>query len=74
MSHTPIDRAFRKVLGTSVQKEIERVRLELGARLLATTRLPVGEIAKRAGFTRTEYFCSCFRNKFGVKPSEYRRS
>ncbi len=74
MSHTPIDRAFRRVLGTSVQKEIERVRLELGARLLATTRLPVGEIAKRAGFTRTEYFCSCFRNKFGVKPSEYRRS
>jgi len=73
MSHTPIDRAFRTVLGTSVQKEIVRVRLEMGARLLEKTKLPVGEIAKRAGFSRMEYFCSCFRNKYGVRPSEYRR-
>ena len=74
MSHTPVDRAFRSVLGTSVQKEIVRVRLEMAARLLQTTTLSVGEVAKRAGFTRSEYFCSCFRAKFGVKPSEYRRS
>ena len=74
MSHTPIDKAFRSVLGTSVQKEIVRVRLEKSARLLVTTKLPIGEIARRAGFTRTEYFCSCFRSKYGVKPSEYRRS
>ena len=74
MSHTPIDKAFRSVLRTSVQKEIVRARLEMSARLLITTKLPVGEVARRAGFTRTEYFCSCFRNKFGVKPSEYRRS
>ena len=72
MSHTPIDRAFRSVLGTSVQKEIVRVRLEMSARLLASTELPVGEVARRAGFSRTEYFCSCFRARFGVTPSEFR--
>lgn len=74
MSHTPIDRAFRSVLGTSVQKEIVRVRLESGAHLLEKTTLPISEVARRAGFSRMEYFCTCFRARFGVKPSEYRKS
>ena len=74
LSHTPVDKAFRTALGTSVQKEIVRVRLESAARLLETTTLPVGDIAKKTGFTRSEYFCSCFRSRFGVRPSEYRRS
>ena len=72
LSHTPVDKAFRTALGTSVQKEIVRVRLESAARLLKTTSLSVGEIARRSGFTRSEYFCSCFRAKYGAKPSVYR--
>ena len=72
MSHTPIDRAFRTVLGTSVQKEIVRARLSLAEHLLKTTSQPVGEIACRVGFSRLEYFCTSFRARYGVTPSAYR--
>jgi LacI family transcriptional regulator len=74
LSHTPIDRAFRTVLGTSVQKEIIRVRLESAAHLLETTTLPISDVARQSGFSRMEYFCTCFRGRFGVRPSDYRRS
>lgn len=73
-SHTSVDRAFRAGLGTSIQKEIVRVRLEMAAHLLRTTTLAVAEVSRRAGFSRPEYFCSSFRAKYGVKPSEYRKS
>ncbi len=73
LSHTPVDRAFRNVLGSSVKEEITNVRLKAAARLLRTTALPVGEVAQRSGFSNGEYFCSCFRCKYGASPSEYRR-
>ncbi len=72
LSHTPIDRAFREVMGTSVQKEISRVRLSRAAELLATTSLSIGEVARSVGFSSIEYFCSCFRTRFGQTPSRFR--
>lgn len=72
MSHTPIDRAFRTVLGTSVQKEIVRARLSFAEHLLKATSQSVGEIASRVGFSRLEYFCTSFRTRYGVTPSVYR--
>ena len=72
MSHTPIDRAFRTVLGTSVQKEIVRARLSFAEHLLKATSQSVGEIASRVGFSRLEYFCTSFRARYGVTPSVYR--
>ena len=73
LSHTPVDRAFRTVLGTSVKEAISRVRLNTAANLLKTTTIPVCEVAKRSGFSNGEYFCSCFREKYGLSPTEYRR-
>lgn len=72
LSHTPVDRAFRDVLHSSVQREIVRVRFEEACRLLGNTTLSVKEIAARTGFSRLEYFCNRFKDKLGVSPLEWR--
>ena len=72
LSHTPVDTAFRKTLGSSVQKEIIRCRLDEACRLLRQDDLPVGVVAKRSGFSSGEYFFHSFADKFGMSPTEYR--
>ena len=71
-SHTVVERAFREVLKTSVQKEIMRVRIDEARRLLATTSMPVAEIAVRAGFSRVQYLCNSFVTAVGCSPTEFR--
>jgi len=71
-SHTVVETAFREVLKTTVQKEIMRARIDEARRLLATTSMPVAEIAVRAGFSRVQYLCNSFAAAVGCSPTEYR--
>lgn len=72
LSHTPVDKAFKKALGTSVHQEVLRVKLEEAARLLrGGGAASVGEVAKRCGFARQEHFWHAFKGRFGVSPSLY---
>lgn len=71
-SHTVVEAGFRKVLKTTVQKEIMRTRMDAAVRLLSHTDMPVSEICCRAGFTRAQYFCNAFQQHFRCSPTEYR--
>ena len=71
-SHTLVSQAFKKQLGTSVQREIQRSRLVEAKRLVLTSALPLSEIARRAGFGSAQYFCTSFTAVFGKPPSRFR--
>ena len=71
-SHTLVSRAFAKTLGTTVQREIARVRLETACRLMRTTSLPLAEVAARAGFATYTYFMQAFSAAFGQPPGAWR--
>ncbi len=71
-SHTLVESAFRRILNTTVQKEIIRVRIDEARRLLATTALPMSDVAARSGFSRVQYFCNAFTAEQGCSPTEYR--
>lgn len=71
-SHTVVESAFRKVLKTTVQKEIMRTRMDAAVRLLTLTDLPVSEVCRRSGFTRAQYFCNAFQQTYRCSPTEYR--
>lgn len=73
-SHTLVDTAFRNVLRSSVQKEINRQRLAEAKRLINSTDLPVGQVAKLAGFASPQYFCAAFGKAFGQSPSAMREN
>jgi len=72
LSHTVVDRFFRARLGTSVQKEIMKSRLDRAADLLRRTQMPVREVAQSSGFSSFPYFCSSFCERFGMTATVYR--
>ena len=71
-SHTLVDAAFRRQLGTSVQKEISRIRLNEARRLVATTGMPLQDIARSCGYSSLQYFSTSFSQAFGTSPSSLR--
>jgi len=71
-SHTAISRAFARELGTTVQKEIARARLETACGLLRTTALELAEIARLSGFASLTYFMHAFTAAFRTPPGEWR--
>ena len=71
-SHTLVSRAFTKTLGTTVQKEIARVRIETACTLLKNTSLPLEEIASRAGFSSYTYFMQAFSAALKMPPGVWR--
>lgn len=69
LSHTTVDAAFRKTLGTSVQKEIAKARLEMAQRLIEAGELPLKQISQLAGFASHAYFTRAYSAAFGHPPS-----
>lgn len=66
-------RGFRSTYGTSLGAYQRQLRLELAARLLATTDLPVAAIAQQCGFFDQSHLTNSFRRYLGAPPSRYRR-
>lgn len=65
---------FHDMVGQSPIEFVNDVRVRAGAELLATTQLPVAEIAVRVGFSRSSFFARVFQRYMHVTPSAYRRS
>ncbi|MBQ9985948.1 MAG: helix-turn-helix domain-containing protein [Oscillospiraceae bacterium] len=67
-------RVFKEKFGTTPNKYINELRLNKAKTLLATTNMPVNEIAAYCGFSTEHYFSRVFSNAVGVSPSEYRKA
>lgn len=68
-----LERGFRKAIQRTPLDEIHRVRVEAAKELLATTRLPIDQVAERVGFSQANYFARIFRRHGGATPREFRR-
>lgn len=71
-THTYLDELFTREVGRTVHGEIGRLRLAEAKRLLATTALPLGDIATRSGFSSARYFTAVFKAAEGVTPTDWR--
>jgi LacI family transcriptional regulator len=72
-SRRVLEEKFRRTLGRSPLREIRRMRIERAQHFLARTRMSVGEIAGRCGFSTPERFAAVFRQVTGQAPRDYRR-
>jgi LacI family transcriptional regulator len=66
------EQRFFRVLGSSPEAEMRRLRLERAQHLLASTRLPISKVAEEAGFADAFYFSAAFRKAVGKSPREWR--
>lgn len=64
-------RKIKQMTGMGVVEFIRDVRLRKAAMFLKQGKLSVTEVMYKVGFTTASYFSKCFKEKFGMTPSEY---
>ena len=72
MSRANLYKKTQQMLGITPNEFLRNVRLKHAASLLEQTDMPVNQISLTVGFQTTRYFSQCFRQMFGVTPTEYR--
>ncbi|MDQ4139082.1 MAG: ATP-binding protein, partial [Bacteroidota bacterium] len=74
MSRAQLNRKLNALVDQSPNEFIRLIRLKRAAQLLQQNQGNVGEIAFQVGFSNPNYFTKCFRDLYGVAPSEYLQS
>ncbi len=70
ISRRRIDRLFQRYLNTTPSRYYLETRLTRARRLLQQTNEPVTSIAIACGFTSAPHFSRCYREFFGMSPSQ----
>ena len=71
MSHSTLYRKVKAVTGLTVNSLIRKCRAREAGRLLETGRYTVSEISYMVGISSPGNFRQCFKEEFGVNPSDY---
>lgn len=74
MDRTGLYRRLQSLTGKSPSVYIREIRLEVAARLLRESDMPVSDIAFMTGYSSTKYFNKVFKQSFSVSPEEYRKN
>jgi AraC-like DNA-binding protein len=74
LSRTALATKFRERVGRPPMRYLTEVRLRRAADYLATGRLTLSEVARRAGYDSDAAFAKAFKRQFGVTPGAYRAS
>lgn len=73
LSPSYVCRRFRAAVGMSIGDYIKRLRMDLAAKLLATTDTSVTAICYEVGFSSASTFSLEFKRIYGVSPIQYRK-
>jgi AraC-like DNA-binding protein len=73
MSESTLRRKLKSE-GTTIQDIKDQVKLGLGLHLLQTTLDPIGIIAQKSGYYSQSKFTERFKRRFGLTPSELRKT
>jgi signal transduction histidine kinase/ligand-binding sensor domain-containing protein/DNA-binding response OmpR family regulator len=71
MSQSTFYRKMKGLTGMSANEFIRKIRLKNAANLLLSGAYNVSETAYMSGFNHIDYFRECFKEEYGMSPSEY---
>ena len=71
MSGSTLYRKMKALTGLSTNEYIRKVKMENAERLLLEGKYNISEIAYKVGMNSSGYFRQCFKDEFGVSPSDY---
>ena len=70
LSRVQLYRKVKAISGSSPVELLRTARLNRGYQLLVKTDKNVSEVAYEVGFTAPSYFTKCFKDEFGISPSD----
>ena len=71
MSRMQLHRKLKALTNQSASDFIRSIRLKRAAQILRQPGMQVAEAAYLSGFNHMSYFAKCFKEQFGILPSEY---
>jgi AraC-like DNA-binding protein len=74
LSISRLSHLFRAEAGLTLKEFRRKRRLEVAMKMLATTDMPIKQIAYALGYRHTSSFVRAFEVNAGMSPSDYRRS
>lgn len=74
ISQAYLSRQFKKLIGVNFYDYLTEIRLKHAVALLLSTDGAIEQIASDSGFLNARAFVSAFKNAYGIRPSEYRKS
>lgn len=64
--------AFKQEFGKTVFQYLFDYRMELAAKYLMETTWPIAEIGYTLGYDYQSHFCTAFKRKYGISPTDFR--
>lgn len=71
MSHSTLYRKIKALTNLTANEFIRKVRINFAEQLLITGQYNVSEIMYQVGINSSSYFRQCFKEEFGLNPSDY---
>jgi signal transduction histidine kinase/ligand-binding sensor domain-containing protein/DNA-binding response OmpR family regulator len=71
MSNSTLYRKMKALTGLSTNEYIRKVKIKHAEQLLLEGKYSISEIAFKIGINSTGYFRQCFKDEFGMAPSDY---
>ena len=71
MSHSTLYRKIKGLTDMSANEFIRKVKMCKGVELLMSGQYTISEIAYMIGFSSVAYFRQCFKDEYGMSPSDY---
>lgn len=74
MSHSSLYRKIKTLTGMSANEFIRKIRMRNAEKLLLSCKYSIAEIIYKVGISTPAYFRQCFKEEFGVTPTEYMKN
>ena len=68
------NRLIKSKTGMTYSAYLQQIRLEKAASLLSRSKMTIDEICETVGYRNKGFFYKIFKEKYGVKPAEYRKN
>lgn len=71
MSHSTLYRKIKGLTDMSVNEFVKKIKMKKSIELLANGEYNLSEVADMTGFSSVAYFRQCFKDEYGMAPTEY---